>query len=271
MIRILEEDSIASKIASIFGTIISVGLNLTPGVLFYEFFKGKRELKTIPEMMFVSAVFCSSTNLAYGIIKGDTILILSNTICDILQVIYSTLFLFFYTNKKFSLWLLNTFIAWDLTFEVIYIFSNLLEFHTSKEFAIDFTGIFNIIIGLINVVTPGQNIIKVFKSEDFTLIPIVTICFQCLCSSFWGFYGFKDMDKMIIIPNFLGIMLTVIQIITYYYFYCKRKGIPPKNEDKEEFDENGKKEEKEREEKVEINEIKKEKEEEENQRNLISN
>ena len=70
------------------------------------------------------------------------------------------------------------------------------------------------------------------------------------------------MDKMIIIPNFLGIMLTVIQILTYYYFYCKSKGIPPEKENKEEFDENGKKEEKEREEKVEINELKKEKEEE---------
>ena len=234
MIRILEEeDSIATKVVSILGTMISVGLNLTPIVLFYEFFKGKREFKSIPEMMFVSGVFCSSTNLAYGIIKGDGMLILSNTICDSLQVGYTTLFLFFFAEKDFAKYLLYLIIAYDLTFEIIYIFSDVIKFHTSKDVALNFTGIFNIVIGLINVVTPGQNIIKVFKTEDFTLIPIITICFQCLCSSFWGFYGFKDMDIMIILPNLLGVVLTILQIAVYYYFYCKRKGVPPEKPKKE--------------------------------------
>ena len=58
MIRILdEEDGLATKITSILGAIISVVLYLTLSVLFYEFFKGKREYKTIPEMMFVFLEF----------------------------------------------------------------------------------------------------------------------------------------------------------------------------------------------------------------------
>lgn len=227
MLRILEENSLSAKIVSILGTIIAVGLNLTPIVLFYEYFKKKRKFESIPEMMFVSGVFCSSTNLAYGIIKRDSMLILSNTICDSLQITYATVFLFLYSQKNCLKYLLYLFIAYDLTFEIIYILSDLLKYHTSKDFALKFTGIVNIIIGLVNVVTPGQNIIKVFKTEDFTLIPIVTICFQCLCSTFWGCYGFKDMDIMIILPNVLGVVLTIIQIVVYYYFYCKRKGVPP--------------------------------------------
>ena len=109
-------------------------------------------------MMFFSGVFCSSTNLAYGIIKGDGMLILSNTICDSLQVGYATLFLFFFAEKDFAKYLLYLIIAYDLTFEIIYIFSDVIKFHTSKDVALNFTGIFNIVIGLINVVTPGQNI-----------------------------------------------------------------------------------------------------------------
>lgn len=228
MIRILDEDNdLASKIVSILGTIISIGLNLTPSVLFYEFFKGKREFKSIPEMMFVSGVFCSSTNLAYGIIKKDAMLILSNSVCDLLQVLYSTVFLFFYSNKNFSTYSLYLLIAYDLTFEIVYIFADVIKFHTSKKIAQNVTGIVNMIIGIINVITPGQNIFKVFKTEDFTLIPIVTICFQCLCSSFWGFYGFSDMDINIIFPNLLGTVLAIAQISIYFYFYCKRKGVPP--------------------------------------------
>ena len=239
MLRILEEDNISTKIVSILGTAISVGLNLTPIVLFYEYFKGKREFKSIPEMMFVSGIFCSSTNLAYGIIKADTMLILSNTICDSLQIMYATVFLFLFSGKNFSKYLLHLFIAYDLTFETIYILADALKFHKSKDFALNFTGIVIIIIGLVNVVTPGQNIIKVFKTEDFTLLPIVTICFQCLCSSFWGIYGFNDMDIMIILPNLIGVVLTIIQISVYYYFYCKRKGVPPeKPKTNEEIGEN---------------------------------
>lgn len=246
MIRNLdEENNLATKITSILGTIISVGLNLTPSVLFYEFFTGKREFKSIPEMMFVSAVFCSSTNLAYAIIKVDIMLIISNTICDLLEVLYSTIFLFFYANKNFSTYLLYLLIAYDLTFEIIYIFADAIKFHTSKKLAQKITGIVNIVIGLINVIAPGQNIFKVFKTEDFTLIPIVTICFQCLCSAFWGFYGFKDMDINIIFPNILGTVLAIIQISIYFYFYCKRKGVPPEKSKKDPELEEGDDEEKE--------------------------
>ena len=70
MIRNLdEENNLATKITSILGTIISVGLNLTPSVLFYEFFTGKREFKSIPEMMFVSAVclFLAYLGFKFGV------------------------------------------------------------------------------------------------------------------------------------------------------------------------------------------------------------
>ena len=123
--------------------------------------------------------------------------------------------------------LLYLIIAWDLSFEVLFIFGNILEYHFGNAFAKTFTGAFNIFIGTLNVITPGQNIIKVFKTGDFTLIPIVTIFFQCACSSLWFVYGLTKPDIYMIIPNLLGTVLTVIQISTYYYFYLKRHGIPP--------------------------------------------
>ena len=67
-----------------------------------------------------------------------------------------------------------------------------VKFLTNKKFTQNFTDIFNIIIGIIKVVTPGQNIFIVFKTLYFTLISIIAISFQCLYSAFWGFYRFKD-------------------------------------------------------------------------------
>ena len=227
MLRLLEEGGIVGTIVSSIGTMISIGLNLSPILLFYRFFKKQAPIETIPETMFITGIFCCATNLAYGILQEDKILIISNGVCYGLQIFYGTTFIFIKNAKLIDKLLLYLIIAWDLSFEVLYIFANVLPFHTSTDFAISFTGIFNIVIGTLNVITPGQNIIKVFRTSDFTLIPIVTIFFQCACSSLWFVYGLSKPDIYMIIPNLLGTVLTVIQISTYYYFYFKRHGIPP--------------------------------------------
>ena len=219
-----------ANIVTVLGTILAVGLNLSPIVLFYEYFKGIRELSSIPEMMFIVGVFCSTTNLAYGLLKNDMNLYLNSAICEIIQVIYSTLYLFFYANKNFTKWFLYVFIAWNLTIEILYIFADVLKYHFGKDFALDFTGWFNVGMTVLNAGAPGQKIIEVFKTENFMLIPIFTTIAQILCSGLWGFYGFADMDYKLIIPNLLGVVLCGIQIFAYFYFYVKRKGVPPKTE-----------------------------------------
>ena len=224
MLRNLASD-IVGKIVSSIGTMISIGLNLSPILLFYRYFKKTAGIETIPESMFITGIFCCATNLAYGILKKDSILIISNGVCYGLQILYGTTYIFITNSKRVDKLLLYLIIAWDLSFEVLYIFADVLDYHTS--IAKDFTGAFNIFIGTLNVITPGQNIIKVFKTGDFTLIPVVTIFFQCACSTLWFVYGLSDMDHNMIVPNLLGTLITSIQISTFYYFYCKNHGIPP--------------------------------------------
>ena len=260
MLRFLaDEKPIGSVIVSAIGTMISIGLNLTPILLFYRYFKGTAGLETIPEMMFITGVFCCATNLAYGIIKDDKILKISNGCCYGLQILYGTIYIFITNKHQVHKLLLYLLIAWDLSFEVLFIFGNILEYHWGNAFANKFTGITNIIIGTLNVITPGQKLIKVFKTGNFTLLPIVTIFFQCACSTLWFVYGFSDMDPMMIAPNGIGTLITALQIATYFFFYCKLHGIPPK-EKKEGEEEEGKEEGKEgKEEKEENKDVEKDK------------
>ena len=222
------------EIVPLLGTILAVGLNLSPLVLFYELIKGKRDLKSIPEMMFVIGVFCSTTNLAYGILKDDFNLYLNSAICDIIQILYATIYLFFYSGKDFTKWFLYVFIAFNLTLEILYIFANVIPHHTSDDFGEEFTGWFNVFMTVCNAGAPGQKIIEVWKTENFMLIPIYTTIAQILCSALWGFYGFKDLDLKLIIPNLLGVALCGMQIFSYFYFYLKNHGIPPKKDSEEE-------------------------------------
>ena len=219
--------------ASICGTIIGVGLNLSPGILFYEFFKGKRELTTIPEMMFIMGVFCNTINLAYGLLIKDINLYISSAICEIIQIIYSTVYLFLYSGNDFSKWILYVFIAYNLTLETLYFFYDVLAFHTSVQFADDFTGWLNVFITILNAGAPGQKIIETWKTGNFILIPIYTTIAQNLCSIFWAIYGFIVMNIKIYFPNVFGVVLSGIQIFTYFYFYIKNKGVPPKKKNEE--------------------------------------
>jgi hypothetical protein len=225
-------------VVPLLGTILAVWLNLSPLVLFYEFFKGKRDLKSIPEMMFVIGVFCCTTNLAYGLLKEDKNLYINSSICEIIQILYATVYLFFYADKDFSKWFLYVFIAFNLTLEILYIFYDVIAHHTSQKFGEDFTGWFNVFMTVCNAGAPGQKIIDVWKTGNFMLIPIVTTICQILCSALWGFYGFKDMDLKLIIPNLLGVALCAIQIFSYYYFYLKNHGKPPSDKKDLEEDEN---------------------------------
>lgn len=222
-----------SQVVPVLGTILAVGLNLSPCVLFYEYFKGKRELSTIPEMMFIIGVFCCTTNLAYGLLKDDLNLYLNSAICEIIQITYATVYLFLYANKDLSKWFLYVFIAFNLTLEILYIFYDVIAHHTSKDFGINFTGWFNVFMTVCNAGAPGQKIIEVWKTQNFILIPIFTTIAQILCSALWGFYGFADMDLKLILPNLLGVVLCAIQIFSYFYFYLKLHGKPPVTENKE--------------------------------------
>lgn len=236
MLRFLEEDTLVGTIVSSIGTMLSIGLNLTPIILFYNFFRKNASLNTIPETMFISGIFCCATNLAYGIIQDNQILKISNGVCYGLQIFYATIYIFIKAHKQIEKLLLYLLIAWDLSFQALYIFGNILEFHFGNYFAQQFTGYTNILLGTINVITPGQNIIKVIRTGNFTLIPIWTIFAQCACSSLWLVYGLTLGDIMMIVPNLLGTVLTGLQIAVYYFFYCKNHGIPPETKEEEKAD-----------------------------------
>ena len=250
MLRFLEEETLVETIVSAIGTMISISLNLTPILLFYRYFKKTAGLETIPETMFITGIFCSGTNLAYGIITKTQILIISNGVCFAIQVLYGTTYIIMTNTNNIGKLLLYLFIAWDLSFEVVYLFAGVFPAHTSWEYndkekeerpevAIYINGIVNSLIGVFNVITPGQNIIKVFKTGNFTLIPVVTIIVQCACSSFWLVFGLSKGDPWMIIPNLLGSIIAALQIAVFYFFYCKNHGIPPVTKEEENEEDKG--------------------------------
>jgi hypothetical protein len=66
----------------------------------------------------------------------------------------------------------------------------------------------------------------VFKTKDHNLIPILSSIIGLFCSSTWTVYGFYIDNIKVIIPNILGIVLSLIQIAVWMFFYNYNKNKP---------------------------------------------
>ena len=224
-----------SNVIPILGTLFGVGLNLSPSVLFYEYNKGKREINTIPEIMLITGVLSSTMNSAYGILKNDLNIKINSIVCTIIQLMYATIYLYLYSNKGIVKFYIYIFIVYDLTFEILYVFADALPYHTENTYLSDLpanlTEYLTSVITVLNAGAPGQKIIEVWKTGDYLKIPIFTSIAQFFCSGTWACYGFIEIKSriMIIITNVLGLILSAIQIVSYFYFYVTKKKNEPKS------------------------------------------
>lgn len=218
-------------IIPIIGELLSITVNLSPGILFYEFKTGKRELNDFPQLMFWSNLINSAINLSLSILLIDIEMIISNIICTLITLIYVAMFLWYYTNDslKFFIYL---FITYNLTFELIYGTTQTFnDLHISIDDTIKYIiGIIQSFFGVINTIVPGHKIYLVFRRGYYKVIPIFTTISQFLCSLFWTFYGFngfhingKEELIMVFITNSIGLLSTLFQIIVYFYYYSKNK------------------------------------------------
>ncbi len=248
-----------SNVIPILGTLFGVGVNLSPSVLFYEYNKGKRELNTIPEIMFITGVLSCTMNSAYGILVKDLNIMINSIVCTIIQLMYATIYLYLYSNKGIVKFFIYVFIVYDLTLEILYVFADVIPFHFKKtDTYVHITGYITSVITVLNAGAPGQKIREVWKTGDYLKIPIFTSIAQFFCSGTWACYGFIPIEIieiqsriMIIITNVLGLILSAIQIVSYFYFYVtKKKNAPKSNKNKEDNQE----EEEEEEETVDENE-----------------
>ena len=91
--------------------------------------------------------------------------------------------------------------------------------------------IFNVLM----YAAPGEKIYRVIKTGDYKLIPIWSTIGAAACSACWLIYGLYVGDIYIIVPNGLGVICSIIQLIVYSIF--KKKNVIPSCEQLDEHKE----------------------------------
>ena len=65
-------------------------------------------------------------------------------------------------------------------------------------------------------IAPCQKLLEVYKTKNYLLIPLLVAVMQILCSTTWTVYGLYLGDINIIMPNILGVILGLINFLTYF-------------------------------------------------------
>ena len=158
-------------------TIIGFGLKASPIVLFYKIAMGKEKIEIVPELLIICNVLSAELWFNYWTQKGNKMApLISSSVSLILGIIFSFIYLYYFSNKKVGKFLL--YIILEST-------SICLLFYGLNQIEINYVGVMANIVNVITFFSPGQRIIRVCKEKNYKLIPIVTTILGCVTSFGW--------------------------------------------------------------------------------------
>lgn len=209
------------------GTVIAIYFYIAPCVPFLKVLKGDLPVKDSPGVLLICSFMNCILWADYGLVNDKFLVYLANGIGGTITLIWITIFLFFLANKNIGLAILFNLGLIGGVIGLLLLFFYLID--------VTITGYVAMVFNILMYAAPGEKIFKVITTKDYKLIPIFSTVGGFLCSLCWFMYGFISKDINLIIPNGLGLLFAILQIVAYLFYYCKSKGemkdFPGENED----------------------------------------
>ncbi|XP_047166703.1 bidirectional sugar transporter SWEET9-like [Vigna umbellata] len=213
----------AQEMAFIFGllgNIVSFLVFLAPLPTFYTIFKNKSSagFQSIP---YVVALLSALLLLYYGFIKSNAILIVTiNSIGCFIEVSYLTMYIVYAPKKQKISTLVMILIADIGGFGLTMLVTIFAMKGINRVRAVGWVcAIFNIAV----FAAPLSIMRKVIKTKSVEYMPFSLSLFLTLCATMWFFYGLFDKDQFIMLPNVLGFLFGITQMILYMIYKNSEK------------------------------------------------
>ncbi|OIW17558.1 hypothetical protein TanjilG_08836 [Lupinus angustifolius] len=218
MISLSQHDMVL--IFGILGNIVSFMVFLAPLPTFYTIYKNKSSegFQAIP---YVAALLSASLLLYYGFLKTNAILIITiNAIGIAIEVSYLLMYII-YAPKKQKISTMAMIIICDIGGISLTMLITIFAFKGSKrEHAVGWVcAVFNIAV----FAAPLSIMRRVIKTKSVEYMPFSLSLFLTLCATTWFFYGLFDKDYYIMLPNVLGFLFGISQMILYLIYKDGKK------------------------------------------------
>ncbi|GMI76601.1 VEGETATIVE CELL EXPRESSED1 [Hibiscus trionum] len=205
-------------IVGIIGNIISFFLFLSPVPTFIKIWKVKsvQDFKPAP---YIATVLNCMMWIFYGlpIVHPDSTLIITiNGIGLFIELVYITIFFVFSDNRKRKRILL--YIVIEAVFMAAVVVITLMVFKTTKRRSM-FVGILAMIFNIGMYVSPLTVMQMVIKTKSVKYMPFSLSLFNFLNGMVWTSYALLKFDINVLVPNGLGTLSGLGQLILYAWFY----------------------------------------------------
>ena len=196
---------------------ISIILHFSPIPNYLKICKRQIRFNDAPNLKVLGNYITSINWLIYGYLLRNKFIFFCYLICSILSIICVFTFLLFLAKVK----LLKSFL-FTLTLLLYTIISYLLfaVLSINKEIV----GYICVILSLFLLINPFLIIKKVIKYRNYKYIPIKICSLSLIGSTCWIIYGFMIINFNLIIPNLIGLIVSLILMFIWNIFK-KRKPI----------------------------------------------
>ena len=211
----MAKDDLGSTIFGWVGNALALYFYIAPIVPFVKVIKGEMTWKQSPGVL----LLCSFLNCIlwsdYGLITNQFLLYLANGLGGTITLIYITIFLIHVADRKVLLSLFYNFFLICCIVEIYFVFYYLVPFKV--------TGIIANVFNVLMYAAPGEKIYQICKGASYQLIPIWSTIGGTACSTSWMCYGIYQKDYYVVIPNALGVLASIVQIVIFVIYRRKQK------------------------------------------------
>ncbi|KAF2311557.1 hypothetical protein GH714_024792 [Hevea brasiliensis] len=213
------------------GNIISFLVCLAPMPTFYQICK-KKTSEGFQSLPYVIALFSAMLWLFYAIFANDaTLLITINSFTFFMETAYIAIY-FFYASKRDRILTTKLVLGFNVFgFGIIFLVAMFL---THGEERVKVLGDLYDICSMRFRCT-SWILRKVIKTKSVEYMPFSLSFFLTLSAIMWFFYGFLKKDLFVAIPNILGFIFGILQMLLYVIYRNPKKTLekPTLNESSE--------------------------------------
>ncbi|KAK2984693.1 hypothetical protein RJ640_014030 [Escallonia rubra] len=207
------------------GNIISFMVYLAPVPTFYQVYikKSAEGFQSIP---YIVSLFSAMLWIYYALLKHNAMLLITiNSVGCFIESIYVCFYLF-YAPKKSRIQTVKLLLSLNGGgFGLIVV---LTQFLAKQDTCFKIVGWICLVFSLSVFVAPLGVVRQVIRTKSVEYMPILLSFFLTLSAVIWFFYGLLLNDYNVAIPNVLGFIFGVLQMVLYAMYKNAKKAIEHK-------------------------------------------
>ncbi|KAH1246034.1 Bidirectional sugar transporter SWEET14 [Glycine max] len=206
------------------GNVISFMVFLAPLPTFYQIYK-KKSTDGFQSLPYIVALFSSMLWIYYALVKKDAslLLITINSFGCVIETIYLAIFLI-YAPSKTRLWTIKLLLMLNVFGFGAMLLSTLYLTTGSKRLSV--IGWICLVLNISVFAAPLCIMKRVIKTKSVEFMPFSLSFFLTINAVMWFFYGLLLKDYYIALPNTLGFLFGIIQMVLYLiYRNAKPQGL----------------------------------------------